>query len=109
MTPPNSPGPSSTTTSTSAVGVYDYTLKQPNAFYPTFGGLKSDRSRTAAGILQIVLPGVGRMYLGYLAYGIIQLFLAIFCGVGWIWSIIDGIVMLSGGVRLDGYGRQLVD
>ncbi len=89
--------------------MYDYTLRQSNAYYPTLGGLKSDRSRTLAGILQIIIPGVGRIYLGYLAYGIIQLFLAFFCGVGWIWSIIDGIVMLTGGVRLDGFGRQLGD
>jgi hypothetical protein len=90
-------------------GAYDYSLHQPNAFYPSVGGLKSDRSRTAAGVLQIILPGVGRMYLGYLAYGVIQLLLTLICGVGWIWSAIDGIVMLSGGVRLDGYGRQLGD
>ena len=37
---------------------YDYSLKQPNAFYPSFGRIKSDRSRTAAGLLQLFLPGV---------------------------------------------------
>jgi hypothetical protein len=94
----------------SMVNSYESTMRRPGPFYPTFGGLKSDRSRTAAGILQILLPGVGRMYLGYLAYGVIQLALTIVtCGVLWIWSFIDGIIILSGGVRLDGYGRQLSD
>jgi TM2 domain-containing membrane protein YozV len=66
----------------------------------------SDRSRVLAGILQLILPGVGRMYLGYSAIGVIQLLLFP-CGVGAIWSFIDGIVILVGGVRLDGYGRTL--
>jgi TM2 domain-containing membrane protein YozV len=76
--------------------------------YPSFGSVRSDRSRTAAGILQIFLPGVGRMYLGYTAYGVLQLFLAL-CGVGFLWSFIDGIIILTGGVKLDGYGRHLQD
>ena len=89
-------------------GFTDYTLNQPNAYYPSFGGIRSDRSRTAAGILQILIPGVGRMYLGYLAYGVIQLALTIVtCGVLWIWSFIDGIIILTGGLKMDGYGRQL--
>ena len=78
------------------------------AYYPTYGGMRSDRSRTAAGVLQLFLPGVGRMYLGYVAYGVLQLVTAL-CGVGILWSFIDGIVILSGGMKLDGYGRQLSD
>jgi hypothetical protein len=89
---------------------YDYSLHQPNAFYPSFGRLKSDRSRTAAGVLQLLLPGVGRMYLGFLAYGVIQLALTVVtCGFLWIWSFIDGIIILTGGLKLDGYGRELSD
>ena len=76
--------------------------------YPSLGGLRSDRSRTAAGVIQLLIPGVGRMYLGYLAYGVLQLITAFFC-VGWIWSIVDGIVILSGGMKYDGYGRELTD
>jgi TM2 domain-containing membrane protein YozV len=66
----------------------------------------SDRSRVLAGILQLLIPGVGRMYLGYSAIGVIQLLLSP-CGVGVVWSFIDGIIILAGGVRLDGYGRTL--
>lgn len=71
-------------------------------------GLVSDKSRLVAGLLQLLIPGVGRMYLGYAAQGVMQLVLTPFgCLVGWIWSIIDGIVILSGGVQHDGYGRRL--
>jgi hypothetical protein len=77
-------------------------------YHPTFTAIKSDRSRTAAGILQLVIPGVGRMYMGYAAIGVLQLILSP-CLVGWAWSIIDGIIILSGGVKMDGYGRQMGD
>lgn len=73
---------------------------------PMFGAVRSDKSRLAGGILQLLVPGVGRLYLGYMAHGILQLVLSL-CMVGWIWSIIDGIIILMGGVKLDGYGRRL--
>jgi len=88
----------------------DFAPMAAPAYYPTFGGLRSDRSRTAAGIIQLFVPGVGRMYLGYLAYGVLQLVLTIAtCGFLHLWSFIDGIIILTGGVKLDGYGRQLSD
>jgi TM2 domain-containing membrane protein YozV len=78
--------------------------------HPAFHTLKSDKSRVLSGILQIVLPGVGRMYMGYPAIGVLQLVFAICTGgVGALWSIIDGIMMLTGNVKLDGYGRRLED
>lgn len=70
----------------------------------------SDRSRLAAGILQLFLPGVGRMMLGYGALGAMQLVLAICSGgVLCIWSFIDGLLILTGNVKYDGYGRRLKD
>lgn len=90
------------------------TYSAPGGYYePTispYGEPVSDRSRLAAGILQLVLPGVGRMYLGYAAQGVLQLVLC-FCSGGllWIWSLIDGILILTGSVKLDGYGRRLRD
>ncbi len=69
---------------------------------------KSDKNRVLAGVLQLVLPGVGRLYLGYAAHGIMQIFLW-GCGVGWLWGFIDGIYILAGGVKLDGYGQRLED
>lgn len=79
--------------------------------YGTLSNLPvSNKSRVLAGVLQLLLPGVGRMYLGYVAQGIIQLFMALFCfGIGWLWSVIDGILLLVGNVKLDGYGRRLAE
>jgi len=86
-------------------------LQQPgiaNTLYP--GGIRSDKSRALAGILGIILPGVGRMYLGYSAIGALQLlFTVLTCGSLWLWSFVDGIFILCGGVKTDGYGRVLVD
>lgn len=66
----------------------------------------SDRYRVVAGVLQIVFPfGVGRFYTGHTGIAVAQL-LTGFIGVGVVWSIIDGIIMLVGG-GTDGYGRPL--
>lgn len=71
-------------------------------------GPSSPKSRVAAGVLNILLPGVGRMYLGYVAHGILQLFLCLCSGgVLILWPIIDGILILTGSVHHDGYGRIL--
>ena len=79
------------------------------SFTPTYAHEPmSDKSRIAAGVLNILIPGVGRMYLGHVAHGIMQLVLS-FCVVGWFWSVLDGILMLTGNVRYDGYGRRLRD
>lgn len=77
--------------------------------YPHFSTIKSDRSRVLAGILNLFLPGVGRIYLGHMAHGVLQLVLAMCGGVGWVWSFVDGIIILAGGVKYDGYGRVLTD
>lgn len=69
---------------------------------------RSDRQRWLAGLLQLLIPGVGRFYLGYPAHGILQLGLTP-CIVGYLWSVIDGIVILAGGVRLDGMGRYMAE
>jgi hypothetical protein len=81
---------------------------------PAYGGhfpaIKSDRSRILAGILQLILPGVGRLYLGYAAYGVLQIVATILsCTILWLWSFIDGLIILSGGLKMDGYGRVLSD
>lgn len=87
-----------------------YTSVQPYGYSRTLQLPVSDKNRTASGVLQILFPGVGRIYLGYAALGVIQLVLTIAtCGLGSIWSIVDGILILSGKVRIDGYGRALED
>lgn len=69
----------------------------------------SDKSRVTAGLLNLI-PGVGRLYLGYLAHGVLQILLTIVtCGFLYIWPFIDALYILTGGVKTDGYGRVLKD
>lgn len=69
------------------------------------------KSKVVAGILQLLLPGlgIGRFYLGHAGLGIGQLLVFLFtCAVGGvIWGFIDGIYILCGGVKTDGRGVPL--
>ncbi|MFM9873572.1 MAG: GYF domain-containing protein [Fimbriimonadaceae bacterium] len=67
---------------------------------------RSDKNRLTAALLNF-LPGFGRLYLGHTAIGVLQL-LTTPCG-GFLWSWIDGVYILAGGVKHDGYGRELPD
>ena len=68
----------------------------------------SYRSKTVAGVLQIVLPcGVGRFYTGQIGLALLQLFVVVItAGFGALWPMIDGIVLLANGGR-DAQGRPL--
>lgn len=81
----------------------------PNAPYgldPLTGQPLSDKSRIAAGVLQLALPfGIGRFYIGDTAIGIAQL---LTCGGCGIWSLVDGIILLVNG-GTDAQGRKLRD
>jgi len=101
MPPPPPPTPS-IPSGPSPAPVYNIYATYPR----TLATIKSDKSRLVAGILQLIIPGVGRMYLGYGAYGVLQLVFSL-CGAGWIWSVVDGVYILAGGVKYDGYGRRL--
>ncbi|WP_454050179.1 NINE protein [Cellulomonas sp. Marseille-Q8402] len=95
----------------------------PGQGYPP-GAAWSDKSRTTAGLLQLLLPfvgvcGVGRLYAGQIGIGLAQL-LGFFLGCAlmivligfvvapaiWVWAVVDGIVLLANGGR-DAYGRLL--
>jgi hypothetical protein len=84
-------------------------LSRPPAF--TTGAVQragfSPKHRVLAGVLNLFLPGVGRLYLGDVAIGICQLLLGWFTCIGHLWSFIDGIMMLSGCELRDGDGRPL--
>lgn len=68
----------------------------------------SDKSRVAAGVLQILLPfGIGRLYTGHVGIGLAQLCTS-FMFVGVVWSVIDGILLLVNGGE-DANGRRLRD
>jgi TM2 domain-containing membrane protein YozV len=64
-----------------------------------------------AGVLQLVLGGVGagRFYIGDNRTAVLQLIVTIFtCGIGHIWGIIDGVLILVNG-GTDAQGRVLRD
>lgn len=70
----------------------------------------SGKSKTVAGVLQILLPfGIGRFYTGHTGLALAQLFVTLLTlGMGAIWPFIDGIVLLATG-GVDGDGRRLRD
>ncbi len=77
------------------------------------------KSRLAAGLLGILLGGLGihRFYLGYNGIGIAQLALGLggllTCGItsfaSWIWGLIEGILVLTGSIDKDARGQGLRD
>ena len=91
---------------------------------PVSGQPWSEKSRTTAGLLSLLLPlvgvcGVGRLYAGNIGLGLAQL-IGLYVGVlltpvlvgfviipaVWIWAVVDGIVLLTNGGK-DGTGRPL--
>lgn len=87
---------------------------QPHAPYgidPVTGMPFSDKSKMVAGLLQIFVGtfGVGRFYTGHIGIGIAQIAVSwLTCGIGALWPLIDGIMMLMGKVP-DAQGRPLRD
>jgi TM2 domain-containing membrane protein YozV len=72
------------------------------------GHLAPNKSRLLAGLLQLFVPGVGRMYLGQFTLGIVQLVAFILtCGFLYLWSFIDAIYIFAGGVKHDASGNPL--
>lgn len=89
-------------------------MAQANAPYgidPVTGMPYSDKQKMTAGLLQIFLGsfGVGRFYLGYTGLAIAQIAVTwLTCGVGAVWPLIDGVMILTGKVP-DAQGRPLRD
>jgi hypothetical protein len=96
---------------------------------PATGLPLSDKSKLAAGLLQLIpgfclaLGGVGRIYMGHIGIGVAQLVLGVVSWIvliclgwlilpaflilaPWLWSIVDGIIILAGN-PLDAQGRPL--
>ena len=84
----------------------------PFGRHPLTGEPLSDKSKFAAGLLQLLglfgLVGIGRIYLGYTGLGVAQLLVGLVtCGLGAvIWGIIDAVLILTDKVR-DPAGRPL--
>ena len=88
-----------------------YPQGQPGAPYgihPGTGIPYSDKQKLVAGLLNIFVAGVGRMYIGQVGLGVAQLLVTIFtCGIGALWPIIDGIIILTKDDAKDAQGRIL--
>jgi TM2 domain-containing membrane protein YozV len=83
----------------------------PPPMVDQYGRPLSDKSKVVAGVLQLVLGGfgAGRFYIGDNKTAVWQLVVTLItCGLGHIWGLIDGIMILvNGGV--DAQGRVLRD
>jgi hypothetical protein len=72
----------------------------------------TQKQKVVAGILGILLNGLGAhsFYLGNTKKGIIQIVVTIVtCGLGGLWGLIEGIMILTGSIKTDAYGLPLVD
>lgn len=70
------------------------------------------KSKLTAGLLGIFLGafGVHRFYLGYTQIGVIQVVVTLVtCGVGSIWGLVEGVLILTGSFDKDAEGRPLTD
>ncbi|MDF9814666.1 TM2 domain-containing protein [Streptomyces sp. SPB162] len=74
--------------------------------YDPYGRPYSDKSKVTAGLLSLFLGGfgVGRFYTGHIGMALGQLFTLGGCGI---WSLIDGIILLTGNNNTDAQGRVL--
>ncbi|WP_041303801.1 NINE protein [Mycolicibacterium rhodesiae] len=99
------------------VGQYPQAYQDPSAPFgrhPLTGEPFSDKSKTIAGLLQLLglfgLVGIGRMYLGQVGLGVAQLLVGLVtCGIGaLVWGIVDAVLIFTDKVR-DPEGRPLRD
>jgi len=69
------------------------------------------KSKMTAGLLGIFLGGLGihNFYLGYTGKAIAQIALSLCFGVGAIWGLIEGIMILCGSINKDAKGNPLKD
>jgi TM2 domain-containing membrane protein YozV len=79
-------------------------------------GTRAAKSKVAAGVLGILLGALGihNFYLGYIGKGVAQLLITVLtCGycavISWIWGLIEGILILTGSINVDGDGVPLKD
>lgn len=80
---------------------------------PQLAAVDQRKSKLAAGLLGILVGGLGvhRFYLGYIGIGVAQILVTcITCGVGAVWGLIEGILILVGStITTDAEGRSLKD
>ena len=74
----------------------------PYGYDPVSGLPYSEKSKLVAGLLGILLGGfgVGRFYTGHIGLGVAQLIVTfVTFGLGSLWGLIDGIMMLAGNAK----------
>ena len=73
---------------------------------------QTGKSKLVAGLLGIFLGGWGihNFYLGNTGRGIAQIIVTfVTCGIGALWGVIEGILVLTGSINTDADGNPLVD
>lgn len=75
----------------------------------TVQGQPEQKSKLVAGLLGIFIGGLGihNFYLGYTSKAILDIVLSLFCGIGAIWGLIEGIMILTGNIAVDANGVPL--
>ncbi|MBQ4284702.1 MAG: TM2 domain-containing protein [Lachnospira sp.] len=85
--------------------------QQPNMGYNPQYQNPNAKSKMAAGLLGIFLGayGIHNFYLGNTGRGIAQIIVTLVtCGVGSLWGLIEGILILCGSINTDADGNPLV-
>ncbi len=79
---------------------------QQTAFNPA-----DQKSKLTAALLAFLLGSIGvhNFYLGFTGKAIGQIALSFLCGIGYIWAIVDGIMILTGKIDKDAKGVPLKD
>ena len=73
----------------------------PFGRHPVTGQPLSDKSKTVAGLLQLLglfgIAGIGRIYLGHTGLGVAQLLVGfVTCGLGAVvWGVVDALLILT--------------
>ena len=86
--------------------------QQPNQQAQTNNPNGERKSKLVAGLLGILVGafGVHNFYLGRTSRGIIQIIVTLVtCGIGGLWGLIEGILILCGNINTDANGNPLTD
>ena len=87
---------------------YQQGYQQP--YYNPNMAMNPPKSKMVAGLLGIFLGawGVHNFYLGFSSKAVIQIVVSICtCGIGGLWGLIEGIMILTGSINTDADGRPL--
>ena len=84
--------------------------QQKTHAYHSYRTEQKPKSRLIAGLLGVLVGsfGIHRLYLGDKTIALVQLVVTIItCGVGGLWGVIEGLLLLYGKINKDAYGNPL--